>query len=265
MTLHFTDSEQAGFEASLREVHFNSNLGFVNSTNGFRRGNMHLFIAGTGGGKSTLIRTLLRDLLFHILNNPIICVWLSEETINEYRTMFALGVPSADRLLNTNAYSEQDSPEANEFYFFEWLEMLRPDVFIFDNITTSKFYDGKRPEQQAAFASKLKQMFKKINCVGIVVAHSDSKQTQQNGGMLDVNNIRGSKAICNLTEFAYLFQTIKTPKGTYSILRIAKSRSQNIVHDTYLLNFDPRIMSYSSDTAIPFEKLKEVYNARNRL
>lgn len=265
MTLHFTDKEQADFEASLKEIHFHSNLGFVNSTNGFRRGSMHLFIAGTGGGKSTLTRSLIRDLLFHKLNNPIISIWLSEETIQEYRTMFALGVPSADRLLNTNAYSEQEKQNTSEMHFFEWIEMINPDVLIFDNITTSKLYEGKRPADQATFAQKLKNIIKKINCTGIIIAHADSQQTNQKGGLLDVNNIRGGKGIVNLTEFAYLVQTFSTSKAKYSTLRIAKSRSQEIVHDTYLLNFDPRTRSYTNDTAIPFEKFKEVYNERNKL
>lgn len=265
MTLHFTDLEQARFEASLSEIHFHSSMGFTNSTNGFRRGSMHLFIAGTGGGKSTLTRSLIRDILFHPKNNPIICIWLSEESIEEYRAMFAMGVPSHDRLLNTQAYSEQDKQDVKEFHFFEWIEMHAPDVLIFDNITTSKFYEGKRPGEQATFAAKLKNVIKKVNCAGIIIAHADSQQTNQKGGLLDINNIRGSKTICNLTEFAYLVQTFKTPKHVYSTIRIAKSRSQNIVHDTYLLNFDARTRSYLSDTAIPFEKFKEVYNERNRL
>jgi hypothetical protein len=226
---------------------------------------MHLFVAGTGGGKSTLTRSLIRDLLFNPGNNPIICIWLSEETIKEYQAMFAMGVPSHDRLLNTQAYSEQDNQIVSEMHFFEWVEMHSPDVLIYDNITTSKFYEGKRPDDQAKFAAKLKNVIKKVNCAGIIIAHADSQQTQQKGGLLDINNIRGAKTICNLTEFAYLVQTFKTPKNTFSTIRIAKSRSQNVVHDTYLLNFDPRTRSYLTDTAIPFEKFKEVYNERNRL
>jgi hypothetical protein len=265
MTLYFTEKEQIEFEAAQKRTHFSSNLGFINATNGLRRGSMHLFIAGTGGGKSTLTRTLIRDLLFHRDNDPIICLWLSEETIQEYKAMFALSNPPSDRLLNTNAYSEQDNQGSTEMHLFEWIEMISPDIFVYDNITTSKFYDGKRPDQQATFAARLKNVFKKVNCAGVVIAHADAQQTQQRGGLLDLNNIRGSKAICNLTEFAYLFQTFKTAKATHSILRIAKSRSQHVIHDTYLLNYEPKLMSYLSDTAIPFEKFKEAFNERHKL
>jgi hypothetical protein len=204
-------------------------------------------------------------LLFNPKNNPSIAIWLSEETITEYRRMFSQGVPSTDRLLSTNAYSEQDNPDATEMHFFEWAEMLKPDILIYDNITTSKFYEGKRPSDQAKFAAKLKHLFKQINCAGIVIAHADAQQTQQKGGLLDVNNIRGAKTIVNLAEFIFILQTFRTPKNIFSTLRIAKSRSQDIVHDTYLLNYDPRTKSYTSDNAIPFEKFKEVFNERNRL
>lgn len=265
MTLYFTNDEQKEMEASLKKIHFHSKLGFPNSTNGFRRGNMHLFIAGTGGGKSTLTRSLIKDVLFNPLNNPTVCLWLSEESVQEYKTLFAQGAPCHDRLLNTEVYSEQDNPEVSELLFFEWLDMMKPDIFIYDNITTSRFYSDKKPDQQSAFALKLKNAIKRLNCAALIIAHADSQQTSQRGGLLDINNIRGSKTLVNLTEFAYLVQTFKTPKHTHSTLRIVKSRSQNVVHDTYLLNFDPRTMSYISDTAIPFEKLKEVYNERNRL
>ena len=265
MTLYFTEKEQEEFAASLKEIHFKSNLGFVNSTNGFRRGNMHLFIAGSGAGKSTLVRTVLRDLIFQKDNTPSICVWLSEETVNEYKTLFSAAVASNEKLLSTNAYSEQDHQDTREMFFFEWIDMLRPDVLIYDNITTSKFYEGLNPKEQARFASKLKNALKKNNCVGIIIAHADSQQSNQKGGMLDINNIRGAKTIVNLTEFAYLFQTFKTEARIHSILRIAKSRSQDIVHDTYALNYNPIIKSYQTDTAIPFAQFKEAYEKRNKL
>lgn len=265
MTLSFTKEEQEKFEASLNEIHFHSGLGFFNSTKCPRREGLHLLIAGTGAGKSTIVRTVLRDLLFHPKNNPIIAVWLSEETVNEYRAMFSMGVPSHDRLLNTNAYSEQDNMNCSEMHFFEWAEMIQPDILIFDNITTSKLYEGKRPHDQAQFATKLKHLLKKMNCAGIIIAHADSQQTNQKGGLLDINNIRGSKTICNLAEFAYLLQTFDTPKAKYTTIRIAKSRSQDIVHSIYLLEYDPRIKSYTKDSAIPFERFKEAFNERHKL
>ena len=265
MTLSFTEKEQNEFEASLNEIHFSSKFGFFNTNRCPRRGSLHLLIAGTGAGKSTIVRSVLRDLLFHPKNDPIICIWLSEETVEEYRAMFSMGVPSHERLLNTNAYSEQDNMEVSELHFFEWVSMISPDILILDNITTSKFYEGKRPDDQAKFATKLKHLIKDIHCAGIIIAHADSQQTAQRGGLLDVNNIRGSKTICNLAEFAYLLQTFETKSTRYSTIRIAKSRTQDVLHPIYLLQYEGRTRSYIADMPIEFEKFKEAFNERNKL
>lgn len=264
MTLFYTSDEARNFKKSLMAVHFHSNFGWVNSHNGFRRGSMHLLIAGTGAGKSTITRSIIRDLIFHKDNDCIVGVWLSEETIEEYKTLFSLGVSSNDKLLNTNAISEMDNSEINELYFFEWLGMIQPDILILDNITTSKFYVDKKPDEQARFATKLKEALKKNNCAGVIIAHADSQQTAQRGGLLDINNIRGSKTICNLTEFAYILQTFSTPLARFTALRIVKSRSQKLVHDLYYLKYEPSSMSYVSDTASEFKEFKEAFNARNK-
>lgn len=265
MTLSFTPEEQKDFEKSLNEIHFKSKFGFLNTNRCPRRGAMHLLVAGTGAGKSTIVRSILRDLLFHPENDPIIAVWLSEETVAEYKAMFSMGVPSHDRLLNTNAYSEQDNMQISELHFFEWIKMISPDILIMDNITTSKFYEGKRPGQQSEFSVKLKNVIKEVNCAGFIIAHADSQQTAQRGGLLDINNIRGSKGICNLTEFAYLLQTFDTKSTRYSTIRIAKSRTQEVIHPIYLLQYEPRTKSYISDSPIEFEKFKEAFNERNKL
>lgn len=265
MTLHFTPEEQLVYEKSIKEKHFSSRFGFVNSTNGFRRGCMHLLIAGTGGGKSTLTRSLIRDVIFNKENNCTVGLWLSEETVLEYKTLFSLNAVSHEKLLNTIAHSEQDDKNCSELKFFEWLNFHGFDFLIFDNITTSQFYMDKRPDAQARFASKLKEALKVNNTAGIIVAHADSQQSNQKGGLLDINNIRGSKSICNLAEFAYIVQTFSTPLARVTTVRIAKSRSQEVIHDLYFLNYDKITKSYLTDTPIEFKKFKEVFDARNKL
>ena len=226
---------------------------------------MHLLIAGTGAGKSTITRSVIKDLVFHKQNDCTVAIWLSEESVHEYKALFSLGVESSERLLNTHAKSEMDDSEIREMYFFEWLHFTKPDVLILDNITTSKFYVDKKPEEQARFATKLKENLKQLHCAGIIIAHADSQQTHQRGGLLDVNNIRGSKTICNLTEFAYVIQTFTTPQSRFTTLRIAKSRSQKIIHDLYFLQYEASTMSYVADKAAEFDKFKEAFNARNKL
>lgn len=265
MTLYFTNEEQSEFEASIKEKHFSSKFGFVNAHNGFRRGCMHLIVAGTGGGKSTLTRSLIRDIIFNKENDCTVALWLSEETVLEYKALFSMNATSHEKLLNTFTHSEQDDKECSELKFFEWMHFHSPDILIMDNITTSQFYMDKRPEAQAKFAIKLKESLKINKTAGIIIAHADSQQTHQKGGLLDVNNIRGSKTICNLTEFAYVIQTFTTAASRLTTIRVAKSRSQEVVHDLYFLNYDKITKSYLGDSPVEFKKFKEVFDARNKL
>lgn len=265
MTLHFTDAEQNDFMRRKNEVHFESRLGFLNSHNGLRRGSVHLVIGTTSGGKSTLMRSLVRDIMFAGKNDPHLGLWLTEETVDEYRQQLALGLEVSDKLLNTSAFYEMDQKSQGEMAFFEWLEFHKPDVFILDNITTSKFYMDKRPDIQAAFAIKIKEITKRLNMATILVAHTDSSVNESKGGLIDVSQVRGSKQISNLAEFAYILQRFKSNNSQISTIRIVKHRSQELVHDMYVLNYEKKFRSYVSDKAIPFNEFKEAYDKRNKL
>lgn len=265
MTLHFTASEQAEFETEQNRVHFGSNLGFLNAHNGLRRGSLHLVLGTTGGGKSTLVRTILRDLIFRPEKEFHVALWLSEEEVQDYRAQVAYGMPSHDRLLNTSAFSELCAENVSELRFFEWLEFNKPDVLIFDNITTSKFYNDRQVSEQGKFANKLKQATKRLNMATIVIAHTDAKATDSMGRLITINDIRGSKTISNLAEFAYILQRFELEKNFFPTIRTVKHRSQELIHNLYMLIYDNRLRSFSGDKAIEFKQFKEVFNARNKL
>lgn len=265
MTLYFTDKEQSDYEASLKAVHFHSKLGFLNAHNGFRRGSIHMVIGTTGGGKSTLTRTIIRDIIFNKDNDTHLSLWLSEETVQAYKIQLAHGIPSTEKLLKTEAVSEQEMTDLTEMRFFEWLEYHKSDICIFDNITTSKFYMDKRPHEQAAFATKVKNITQKLNMVMVLIAHTDASVSDSQKGLININQIKGSKTICNLVEFAYILQRFEIDEKFFPTIRIVKSRSQDLIHSLYHLQYDPRLKSFSSDLPLEFKKFKEVYGKRNKL
>ena len=266
MTLHYTKEEQDEYEKTLKEVHFQSLFGFLNAHNGFRRGCMHLAIGTTGGGKSTLTRSIIRDVICNNGDNVLLGLWLSEETISDYKQQLSIGLPVMDRLLKTDAQSELEFTDGfTEMRFFEWLEFTKPDIVIFDNITTSKFYMDKRPDAQAAFATKLKNITKKLNFALVLIAHTDSSASDSQKGILNINHIRGAKTICNLVEFAYILQRFEIGQGFFPTLRVVKSRSQELLHSLYLLKYENKLRSYVSDSPLEFKKFKEAYGQRNRL
>lgn len=267
MTLYFTEEDQAKYEKTLREIHFESQFGFLNAHNGLRRGCLHVLLGTSGGGKSTLARSILRDLICNNSDKIQVAVWLSEETVEEYKMQLATGMPSMTRLLRTEAESELDIKDSfGEMRLFEWLEFNRPDVLLFDNITTSKFYMDKRPGEQGEFVKKVKSISKKLNMATIMVAHTDSKVSDSQKDLITLNQIRGGKDICNLTEFAYILQRFETSKGGfYPTLRVVKHRSQNLIHNSYHLKYEPRVRSYIGDASINFEEMNAAFKSRNRL
>lgn len=260
MTLYFTSDEETQFLREKNETHFKSQFGFLNSHNGLRRGSIHLVIGETSGGKSTLMRSLVRDIVGN--NNATLGLWLSEESVKDYKTMVSIGLPSSDKLLNTQVFSEIDNMWAPEQELWKWLEMHKPDVLIYDNVTTSKFYMDRKPDAQAAFIVRLKEAAKRLNMATIAVAHTDS---QTRPGLIEINHIRGSRQLPNMAEFAYILQRFKLKNEWFSTIRIVKHRSQDLIHDLYLLRFDKRFSSYLSDSDLEFEKFKEAYALRNRL
>jgi hypothetical protein len=112
---------------------------------------------------------------------------------------------------------------------------------------------------------KPKQVTKKLNMSTIVIAHTDAKATDSMGRLININDIRGSKTITNLAEFAYILQRFELEKSFFPTIRTVKHRSQELVHNLYMLNYDSRLRSFSGDLAIDFKKFKEVFNARNKL
>jgi KaiC/GvpD/RAD55 family RecA-like ATPase len=267
MSLYFTESEQKAYEASLKEVHFHSRLGFLNAHNGLRKGCLHLILGTTGGGKSTLIRTLLRDAIFNPANDMQTNLLLSEETVRAYKAQIAYGLPSHDRLLSTACLSELEMKGVRnkKNHIEEWLRFYQPELFFYDNVTTAEPYNDKTAREQAAYITWLKELTSELGMATVLVAHTDANATDSMGRLINVNDIRGSKTICNLVEFAYILQRFEIDQEYYPTLRVVKHREQELVHSMYFLQYDKRLRSFSGDTAIEFKKFKEMYGKRNRL
>lgn len=265
-SLHFTAEEQSAYETELRAVHVHSGLGFLNSHNGLRRGSMHLVLGTTGGGKSTLMRTLIRDILFRKENSKIkLGLWLSEEEAKDYKQQLSFGVPSNDVLLNAYVESELAMPNNFMARFTEWIEAMDFDVLIFDNVTTSAMYMDQKADAQAAFAKRMKLLTKKMNCATIIVAHTDAEIHDGIERLININDIRGSKSICNLVEFAYILQRFELDKQFFPTIRIVKHRSQELIHSLYSLEYNKVLRSFEKDSAIEFKQFKEIFDGRNKL
>lgn len=268
MSLYFTEDEQKKYEAGIKEIHFQSRLGFLNAHNGLRKGCLHLILGTTGGGKSTLIRTILRDAIFNPHNDMQTNLLLSEETVKAYKAQVAFGMPSHERLLSTACMSELEmkgNVRSKKATIEEWLRFYQPELFIYDNVTTSIGYNDRQAREQAEYITWLKELTTELGMATVLVAHTDANATDSMGRLMNVNDIRGSKTIANLVEFAYILQRFEIDQDFYPTLRVVKHREQELLHSMYFLQYDRRLRSFSGDIAIEFKKFKEMYKKRNRL
>lgn len=266
-SLSFTNDEMNQLIKQSNEVHFHSRLGFLNAHNGLRRGSVHMVIGTAGGGKSTLIRTILRDLLFNQKNEKYgIVSLLSEETCKQYKAQLVHGLEPDQRLENCVLMSEIDEMDKNPKHFFDNIEMLAPDVLIYDNLTTSRFYEGQRPSEQVKYFARIKELTTNLNCATIVVAHTSANVSDNQDRLIEPNDIRGNKTVVNMAEFFYVMQRFQEEGGAFfPTITIKKHRGQELVHGMYLLQYEKRLRSFIGDHALEFAKFKEYFKMRRRL
>jgi len=267
-SIYFTNDEKHKFESDQRTVEIGSSMGFLNAHNGLRRGSVHVLIGTSGGGKSTLVRSIVRDFLFHPSNQDLgIAILLSEETCREYKAQLVFGLESLEPLKRGALLSEEDNQNEDFDYFLEQSSILAPDLLIYDNLTTSRFYEGASIKEQKEMFTKIKTFTKKNNCATVVVAHTRADVNDGMDRLINMNDIRGSKSIPNMAEFFYILQRFKDGDTDhfYPTIRTVKHRGQELLESMYLLNYDKRFRAYMSDKPLNWAQLVEYHKKRQRL
>jgi energy-coupling factor transporter ATP-binding protein EcfA2 len=266
-SLYFSNDDAHKMILDNQKRHFESRMAFLNAHNGFRRGSLHVLMGTSGSGKTTLVRTILKDYFSSPLNNKFsLSLWLSEESANDYKMQLSYSIKDNESLLRGFIMSEVDNSEFDEDHFFARFEEMQPDFIVLDNITTSKFYEGKRPNEQVKFLHRIKKLTKDINCATLIVAHTAAGIFDNQDKFIEMNDIRGNKSIVNLAEFFYIVQKITTKKSTHlPFIRIKKHRGQELISDMYYLDYDKDLRIFSKDIYINYEKFVELFSMRARL
>ena len=155
--------------------------------------------------------------------------------------------------------------------FDEWLRILELkiknsdcEIFFFDNLTTTWFYEPQKPDKQSEVFSKLREILKDCNIPGFFIAHMSSQVKDQNA-LLRANDIFGSKSPARKSEFVYIYQLFiakssgsgDTAPITDPIIRVPKARGFD-AHGIYLLNYNHGKKEYYNDIKIPNEKMKDI-------
>jgi hypothetical protein len=248
--------------------HIPSCFQFLNEHKGWRPGKLHLAIAPTGAGKSTLTRSFIWDYLV-MTDYGCVALWLSEETSEDFKTEFAkIGLPPevAKRLV---IGSEQDHPHLSlagkKKMFHEFVTKLNAQIVFFDNLTTSVFYGDKPVEDQASFSKYLKTLAQQEKIPVITIAHTGGA-TQLTKRLLEENDIRGGKTINTLVQFLYILQMfevydpVKKETKKFPTIRLKKYRGYSPKNYLFKLRYNPLTMSFMQDKVVDWEEFKEAFN-----
>ena len=253
-----------------------SNFTLLNAHNGLRKGKLHLFLAPTSGGKSTLGRSLLFDALD---NNPDlkVFVYLSEESEDNFLKELAdsdyENQNGLDRLTVYSEIDNEDKISANKLLFL--MEESETDLLIIDNITTAHFYQDQKTQVQGIVVNKIKNICVRRNIPVIVMAHTGAEVTDNMRRTIESNDIRGSKTIVNYAEFLYVLQSFSSDEydslmrkritRIYSTIVIKKSRGEHCDHQLFFLKYDSQKRIYFADREMEFQEFKNLFKERNHL
>lgn len=261
--LSFTEKDIKDYENKSAMCNFRSKFNFFKSHRGVRENKMHLLISPTGAGKSTFVRSIICDMVFQNKDKKIL-LWLTEESIDDFRQEFSATVPVHEILENITMISEKGTnPTETEVQqaIEDAVSIVEPDIIICDNITTSKLYMDKQVSRQSEVAMWLKD-FTKDTAV-FIIAHSNGNGYEDK--FLNENDIRGSKSITNLVEFLYILQPVRVGDRLYQFINIIKHRGQSISCKFFRLHYDYDLKSFGHDAPTDFSKIKEIFKQRNTL
>jgi len=250
----------------LDTIHLNTKFNFLKTHNGFRPGKLHLFLAPTGSGKSTLVRSLIKDLLETGLYWGDALVWLSEETVKDFQIEWSRtrAIESVNNVC-IESELEIDSMRLMMTKLGEQVKRKDVEILIFDNITTSSMYADKKPHEQAALVKGLKRLASSTNKPIIIIAHTNAEVHENMSGLINEQQIRGSKTIVSESEFMYIMQRFKVGESIQTTIRLRKYRGYALTETMFLLNFNIDEYIFDKDYRIDFDEFKRLYKLRNTL
>lgn len=241
---------------------------FLLTHKGFRPGKLHTFIAKSGGGKSTLMKSLLYDYYEHKNSDQIPAVWFTEENREDFiNEISSHGLFQSIKYKgDVNFFSELDF-KGNDHELIQQLEAIfkQSSIVFFDNITTSRFYGNLDNYAQSKFSMLLKSLARQYEIPLVVFAHTGAHVDLNYTRLIEPEDIRGDRTIVNLSEFFYCMQQFHTQDLKVSSIRLRKHRGHIIEEALYFLNFNPLSMTYDKSNQVDFDKFKKAYKERQKL
>lgn len=215
------------------EIFIFSRFNFLNSHNGFRRGEVHNFIAPQGGSKSSMCRSIICEV---IGQNKKVFLHLSEETWDSYvfsmNELLRKSEPDNFENMLSNLSGISEMSGKNDLKLDYWKMIYQTvlensiDLFVIDNWTTS-FLGMDSISKQDANAKLLKRLAIACNIPVVVLCHS-SKNTDAEKQIIRSEDVRGSASTVNIGSYNYIIQTMYnlTPAKTFVLVDKARHHSR---------------------------------------
>ena len=245
-----------------------SKFNFLRDHYGLRPCNMHIILGTTGSGKSTLVRSILAEL---INAKKKVLIYSCEETVEDFETQFSYSKDKQDYknllIFHESEMRTRTKTSENVQEFIKQLELSiiehKPDVFIFDNITTSDYYEQNK--NAAKTAQLLQELCLQSKIPFLVVAHTSA---DVKGPMFfDSSSIRGLRTITNKAQYVYCYYRFRENIDGYSrilnFIYTDKSRMHSEASKScYKLFFDNEQKLFTSDVKVDFELFNEFTNGK---
>lgn len=263
-----TQDEMEAERLRVSDYKFKSNFNFLKAHKGFTDGEMHLLIAPKGAGKSSLMRSII----FEIIRSNKVMIYLSEETresylssINEAYYLATNGNMPEKFLNNINCICEIDLPmqiKKEDIFFLklrEEIERTKSEILIFDNFTTS--WMSGLVGKEKTYLEIMKKQAVKLKIPYLLIAHT-SKNSNIKNGYFTGDDVRGNHAISNIASYLYTITRVNnSPIRTFLYLEKARGHFDIGGDRFFELEYDKKTGFYRGDKEVTREDvLKEISN-----
>lgn len=261
--------EKTSWKILDREKFFTSNIPFIRNMGGLHKGKLHVLMSGTHAGKSTMVRTIVVDLVNNIKKDEKVLVWLSGESVSDFMSQIShaeYNTSYSDNVCFDSEIPDEGTrgPRENYMILEEYMQSGCYDVIIFDNITTSGFYTELKPGKQGSLVRHFKNLAKNRNFALITVAHS-ATGSSLSGKLLSPDDIKYSRQVSNLSEFFWIIQKFTVGESYHSFLFVEKHRGVETQDKIFFLSFSKENRVFKSIQKVTFDDFKESYSKRNKL
>jgi len=253
---------------NLTHTFFKSRLNVFSDHAGFRPGELHTILGPTGGGKSTLIKTIATELLGQ---NKKVYFFLSEEDSETYRLPIYEALNYAVRnedivngLLSGCVFDSQFKINPSNLRIENFISRLKIilkekscEVVLIDNFTTSCWGGGALQSQVEAI-NAFRKIADEIKIPVIVALHT-KKGTNIYQQLLVSDDVKGHAAAVNMGAYNYSLMTFFNAKPPRVFLHVAKARHHPESNNAfYELLYDKNLKIYVGSKKKDRQEVEEV-------